>query len=685
MKIHRRRVLAALGTVVAVAAGMVTAAPGAVAADPVTWQAADGKLTFVNGARNVMQTQEPGSSTYTDFLADARQPSWSPDGSRVAYVKSGRVETRRYTGSTLVKIQEQGSMSSVGDPTFLRSGETVVYSGGGRLRYALSDGSRYAQPLFSTAEDGCDRQPSASVNGLIAFVRTGDTCGSPTGSAIWLWEDTTGGFTKLTDEGAHPAISPDGTQVAFVREVDGQSRLFVINVDGTGERQLTSTDAAYTPAWSPSGTRIAVTNGTDEDVAIPSVVDVATGDVTKMPLPPGTSSVLDMAWQPLRSQSVGRVWGADAYATNVAASRWTWNTAGQIRPGLIDAKTAVVISKDSPSYALTGQTLAGQKQGPLLMTSKTSLSAAVQTELKRTLKPGAKVYLVGGTDILSSAVANKISSLGFTPKRLAGTSRYSTSVAVAKAVTSAPEYVFVATGTDYHSALAASAAAGALGVGGKGTVVLNEGNKLTSSVKSYLNSLDPDQTMVVPVGASAEYALTHTSFSNWPGTWSYYPISGSGHDGTSAELARFWWGSPYQVGLAWTDSWRGGVSASTGMLYYGPILWTDEMTLPETDATYLRQQAAGVNSVIAFGGTGSVSSAELTAAGSAISAGSSLVEYRPYYNGAEPAQRSARSAPGETNDTGTAVPRTETRTGSLAGPSTGAPQPDLDAVRTTNR
>ncbi|WP_326814957.1 cell wall-binding repeat-containing protein [Streptomyces sp. NBC_01763] len=675
MKIHRRRVLAALGTAVAVAAGMATA-PGAAAAEPVTWQATDGKLMFLNGARNVLQTHQLGSGTYTDFLAAGSQPAWSPDGSRVAYVKDGRVETRRYTGSTLVKIRAQDSMSGVSDPTFLYTGNTVVYSGGGRLRYAPSDGSRYAQPLFSTAEDGCDRQPSASVNGLIAFVRTGDTCSPPTASsAVWVYDDTTGGFTELTDNGDDPAISPDGTQVAFVREADGLRRVFVINVDGTGERQLTFTDGAETPAWSPSGTRIAVNNGTDEDASTTRIVDVATGEVTPVPQPPGTSSTTDVAWQPLRRQSVGRVWGADSSATNVASSRWTWNTVGRSEPGLIDARTAVLISKDSPSYALTGQSLAGQKQGPLLMTSKTSLSSAAQTELKRTLKPGATVYLVGGTDILSSTVASKVSSLGFTPKRLVGTSRYSTSVAVAKAVASAPEYVFVATGTDYHSALAASAAAGSLGYGGKGTVVLNEGNTLSSSVKSYLNSLDPDQTMVIPVGTSAKYALTHTQLSNWPDTWTYYPISGSGHDGTSVALAQFWWSSPYQVGLAWSDSWRGGVSASAGMLSYGPVLWTDETTLTETDATYLRQQAAGVSSVIAFGGTGSVSSAELTAAGSAISAGSSLVDYRPYYNGLAPAQQTALSAQRDASDTGTAAPR--------AG--TAAPRPDLDAVRTSTR
>ncbi|MET9894551.1 cell wall-binding repeat-containing protein [Streptomyces sp. NPDC006465] len=677
MKIHRRRVLAALGTTVALAAGTAVA-PGAAAAGPVTWQATDGMLAFRNGAEQTLQLVKPGSSTYTTIADRASQPAWSPDGSRIAYVRDGRVETRRYTGSTLVRILEQSdSVGGVSDPTFLGGGATIVYSGAGRLRYAPSDGSRYAQPLFSTTEDGCDRQPSASVNGLIAFVRTGESCGTATGSAIWLYDVGTGGFTKLTSSGAHPAISPDGTRVAFVREVDGTSELFVMNVDGTGEQRLTDGANATTPEWAPTGKKIAFNTG-DDDVSSTRILDLADNSLSTMPAPAHTSSTVDVAWQPLRSQSTARVWGADSPGTNLAASRWTWNTTGSSEPGLVDAKAAVLISEDSPSYAQTAQTLAGQKQAEILMTSKTSLSSAVQTELKRTLKPGATVYLVGGTDILSSTVAGKVSSLGFTPKRLAGTSRYSTSVAVAKAVTSAPEYVFVATGTDYHSAIAASAAAGALGYKGKGTVVLNDGNALTSSVKAYLNALDPDETRIIPVGASAKYAVTHTYFSNWPDTWTYYPITGSGHDGTSVALARFWWSSPFQVGLVWSDSWRGGVSASAGMLWYGPILWADETTLTETDATYLRQQAASLQSVIAFGGTGSISSSELTAAGSAISAGSSLVAYHPYFNGVAPAtqKQSALSAP-RTGDTPGATAPTR--------PGPTAPQPDLESARTTHK
>ncbi len=65
---------------------------------------------------------------------------------------------------------------------------------------------------------------------------------------------------------AEPAVSPDGTLIAFIRvkgliERGGQrnlAALFVVNDDGSGLRRLTSwrTDAG-TPDWSPDGTRIA--------------------------------------------------------------------------------------------------------------------------------------------------------------------------------------------------------------------------------------------------------------------------------------------------------------------------------------------------------------------------------------------------------------------------------------------
>ncbi|MFD4141131.1 cell wall-binding repeat-containing protein [Streptomyces sp. NPDC058572] len=640
-----RRRLVALAAATALAAGTGAAlAPGA-SAGTSGWTAANGILTGdMDGI--VSQLYEDGTAPVVR-VKNAMKPAWSPDGSRMAYVNelTGRVHVvgHDFTGPVELPVNTTDTIEAE-DPTFWWGGSEVVFSLSGKLRVAPSDGTRAQQHLLPAAQEGCDSQPSGAVDGKLAFIRSGSTCGGVDRrfGAVWLYDGATGAIKQLVAGKANaPAVSPDGTKVAYT--VGG--KLYTVDV-ATGTVTPWLADEPGTlrgPAWSPDGTRLAYQLTTTSNELQNQVLDLSTG-TTKVLYDTPTTAKWDLAWQPLRKNAVARVWGADVYGSNIAASRWTWNTVGKSEPGLMNASSAVLISKDSQAYALTAPALAGKKHGPVLMTSGSALDSSVQTELKRILKPGASVYLIGGTSILSSTVASKVSSLGFTPKRLAGTSRYSTSVAVAKSVTSAPDYVFIATGTDYHSALAAASAAGADGTSSKAVVVLNDGNSLTSSVKSYLNGLDPRNTSMIPVGASAKYALTHTAFSNWPSTYTYYPVTASTHEGTAAALARFWWAGPSNVALASTDSWRGGATAASAMNVFGPLLWTSVGSLSADTKSYLVKGAANINGMAAFGGTGSVSTAALNSAGTAISASSSQWTYTPYYNGLEPAPSSPATA-----------------------------------------
>jgi TolB protein len=58
-----------------------------------------------------------------------------------------------------------------------------------------------------------------------------------------------------------PAWSPDGSRIAFASSRDGDWEIYVVNVDGSNRRRLTSHPADDgAPTWSPAGTQIAFTS-----------------------------------------------------------------------------------------------------------------------------------------------------------------------------------------------------------------------------------------------------------------------------------------------------------------------------------------------------------------------------------------------------------------------------------------
>jgi len=93
-----------------------------------------------------------------------------------------------------------------------------------------------------------------------------------------------------------PAWSPDGSQVALVRTIDGESSIYVVDEDGGNARRLTDDRGIDSyPAWSLDGNKIAFTSGAAGDRHI-YVMDSGGNNIRQLTDQPGLGHSPD--WSP---------------------------------------------------------------------------------------------------------------------------------------------------------------------------------------------------------------------------------------------------------------------------------------------------------------------------------------------------------------------------------------------------
>lgn len=233
-----------------------------------------------------------------------------------------------------------------------------------------------------------------------------------------------------------------------------------------------------------------------------------------------TFAVEANAQEPRSSVTSSKISGDDRYKTAVEISKNYSST----------SKHAVVVNGQKGIVdALTATPYASLKKAPILMTQNNKLNEDTKKELTRR---GIKtVDIIGGTASVSDSVKAEIEKMGITVNRIAGNSKYETSLKVAKEVDKISDISKIAVANGEVLADAVSVAAPA--AQNKMPIILAHPSKgLDDATKTYIKG-EGISTSYVIGGTSSVSNSTQNSL---PGTKKR--LEGTGRQETNAKVVK---------------------------------------------------------------------------------------------------------------------------------------------------